>query len=138
MATFHPFLDAENVNIPEMAAGNYRLTTTIGIIQEDHMIAGPTLDTDNIDDIVTVLILIGVNFDNLKPFSEQDGRLGWGGWITFEPILAITPHIVHAINDAAGQGFLLDLRTAVGTLQSLVTSGNSGCLLQVASPIAAE
>jgi hypothetical protein len=138
MATFHPFLDAENAKIPELAAGDYRLTTTIGNIQEDRLIAGPTLDTDNIDDIVTVLILIGVNFDSLGPFSVEGGRPGRAAWIALEPILAITLQIVHAINDAAGQDFLLDLRSAVGMLQGLVRSGEAGCLLQVAPPFAAK
>ncbi len=134
MAKYYPFLDTEHTSFPELAPGDYRIVTYVGGLQEDQLIPGPAFDSGRLDDIHAVLLLLGVAFDALQPFSLSDNSSSLGVWLTFEPITAITQEIVFAVETPAAQEFLLDLNAAVEMMKRILPETQGGCALQVVLP----
>jgi hypothetical protein len=131
---FYPFLDVEHAKLPELAPGDYRVVTFVGSLQEDQLIPGPAFDTSRLDDIHAVLMLLGVAFDALRTISHSDSGSSRGVWLSFEPITALTPGIVFAIENAAAREFLLDLNAAAEMMKSFLPQTQGGCALQVVLP----
>ncbi len=136
MAIFHPFLDAQNSRFPDLAADAYRIATFVGVLEEDRLFPGPALDTDRLEDVQALLMLLGVALEAMQPISRSDGRASRGAWLKFDPILAINDGIVFAVGDVAARDFLLDLKAAAEMAQSISSEQQGGCMLQIVMPAA--
>jgi hypothetical protein len=134
MAVFFSFLRDDGGEVPEQDASGYRVASFLGTIGGADLVPGPLLDTGEIGDIRELLMLCGLNDENMKPVQVKGGRAGRLGWIARDSVLSITPEIVFALSEVAARDFLIDLKAASDMVHSLRPSADAGCLIEVISP----
>jgi hypothetical protein len=134
VATFYSYLQDDRGQTPAQEALVHRVASFIGAIESDQLVPGPLLDTQVIDDVHDVLMLVGLKYEEMQQIRLNDGHARRVGWIAFDPVLAITPEIVFALNEPAARSFLLDLRGAVEMLQVIFQNNHYGCMIEVIAP----
>jgi hypothetical protein len=134
MAIFYPFIFGDHSHFPERAAGDHRLASFVGAVGSDQLIPGPVLDTSEIDDIHSVLMLIGLKFGEMQAIRPNDFDARRFGWIGLDPILSITPDIVFALAEPVAREFLLDLKSAAEMIKAIRPSEKTGCMIEIILP----
>lgn len=134
MAAFYPFLYGDQGHFPERNAGDYRVASFVGAIGSDQLVLGPALDTDEINDVHEILILLGLQFGEMQLIRRNDGGAGRFGWIGFGPILAITQDIIFALSETNARDFLLDLKAAVEMMKTIRAHEKGGCMIEIILP----
>ncbi|HUO54378.1 MAG TPA: hypothetical protein VMU18_06545 [Rhodoblastus sp.] len=134
MPTFYAYLQGEQGEFPDQTPGDYRLASFVGVIGSDQLVTGPIFDTANVDDLHEVLMLVGLRYDEMQPIRRDDGAATRFAWTGFEPILAINPEIVFALNEPAAGDFLLDLKNAAEMIRAIRPNGQGGCVFEIVEP----
>jgi hypothetical protein len=134
VAAFHPFLYGDQGRFPERNANEYRVASYVGALGSDHLVPGPVLDTDSIDDVHMILLLAGLKLEEMQAIRRNDGEAARFAWLGFGPILSITAEITFALEELAAREFLLDLRNAVEMMNVLRPDERGGCMIEILLP----
>jgi hypothetical protein len=134
VAVFYPFLYEDKGQVPEQNPLVYRVASFVGSIGSDQLIPGPLLDTGEFNDVHQLLALVGIQFEEMTQIQLEDGQVRHFGSVAFATVLAITPEIVFALNEAPARAFLLDLKSAVGFLKLVRENDSDECLLEIIFP----
>jgi hypothetical protein len=134
MAVFYPYLVDDRGGIPDRNAHDYRIAAFLGATESEELVPGPILDTASIDDVHMILMLVGVELEQMQAIRRTNGEVDCFAWIGLDSVLSLRPEITFALEEPAAREFLLDLKNAAALMNAIGSKEGSGCMIAITLP----